>query len=489
MVPVGLLLLAALLPIPRSAHAQEKKVSLLFTGELLSQIVTDNFGEQTAEILERFVGLSPAVRNAHLQRSGGRVALFLTVSGVDDLPVNFQFTIDKMDYYRMLTARADINGMTGALQEAKRHEPLLRGVGYRFDGRYSIIDLTLDLSAGIDAARELRIRKEAEEKARAETEAKAAAAKAAEEARAAQRAKAAEEARAAAKAAAEAEARATAPEEKPRASQKETAVPAPPKEIAHLSARALGRDPAPVLDGMPTDKAWREAPQYSFEVQGASGKRTVTAQALWSPDRLWLLLRWPDKTRDTEHRPWVWSKDQKAYVAGREVEDVLALSFDKEGRMGECMLAGTVATTDLWTWRAGRTDPSGHAEDATMTLGFQRIPRANSYLARNGRTVWIKEDPDDGAMPYQTQIVGSYAGERMPRYIPRTPSGSMADVTAKGSWQDGFWTVELSRRLSTGDPADVVFAPGRDSLFSVAVFDSREGIDHSTSKELTLKLE
>ena len=216
---------------------------------------------------------------------------------------------------------------------------------------------------------------------------------------------------------------------------------------------------------------------------------TVTAAALWSPERLWMLVRWPDKTRDDVHRPWVWSKVEKAYVAGREVEDALSLSFSREGRMGECMLAGSEAATDLWTWRAGRTDPSGFAEDATMTLSFQRIARANSYQTRNGRSVWVKEEPDAGSQPYQAQIVGAYAGDRIPRYIARTPSGSMADVAAKGSWKDGFWTVEFSRRLSTGDPADAVFAPGREIFFSVAVFNSREGIDHSTSKELTLKLE
>jgi hypothetical protein len=65
----------------------------------------------------------------------------------------------------------------------------------------------------------------------------------------------------------------------------------------------------------------------------------------------------------------------------------------------------------------------------------------------------------------------------------------MADVTARGAWSEGFWTVEFSRRLSTGDPADAVFAPGRETFFSVAVFDSREGNNHSTSEELTLRLE
>ena len=150
---------ALLLPAP--APAQEKKVTLVFTGELLSQIAADNQGEQTAEIVNRIIGLSPAVLSVRLQRAGGRVSLFLATSGVDESIVSFQFTIDKMVYYRMRTARADINGMTEALQQAKAAEPLVREVGYRFDGRYSMIDLTLDLRPGIKAAREEQARRAA----------------------------------------------------------------------------------------------------------------------------------------------------------------------------------------------------------------------------------------------------------------------------------------------------------------------------------------
>jgi hypothetical protein len=489
------------------ARAQEKKISLIFTGELLSQIATDNQGEQTAEIVDRIIGLSPSVLNVRLQRASGRVALFLTASGAEDLPVSFQFTLDKMVYYRMRTAAADITGMTEALQEAKAAEPLLLAVGYRFDGRYSIIDLTVDLRTAAKAAREIQVRREAEARAAAEAKT-AAAAREAELARAAAAVKAAKDAKAAdearAKAAAE-EARALAeanraaaaaakaaavkplPEEKQRPSQKEPAA-APAKE-GLLAARSLGRETAPLLDGHPADAAWQSATPLSFDVTGASGKMTATMSALWSADRIWFLVRWPDKTKDDVHRPWIWSKSEKAYVAGREVEDALALTFSRDGRMGECMLAGSEAASDLWTWRAARTDPSGFAEDATMTLSFQRIARANSYQTRNGRSVWIKEEPDAGSPPYQTQIVGAYAGDRIARYVARTPSGSMADVAAKGAWKDGFWSVEFSRRLSTGDPVDAAFAPGRDIFFSVAVFNSREGIDHSTSKELTLRLE
>jgi len=160
LVPVVAALLAT------TASAQEKLVSLVFTGELLSQIATDSQGDQTAEIVDRIIGLSPAVLNVRLQRAGGRVSLFLAASG-GDLPVNFQFTLDKMVYYRMRTARADINGMTAALQEAKAAEPLLREVGYRYDGRYSMIDLTLDLRPAITAAREAQARREAEDRAAA----------------------------------------------------------------------------------------------------------------------------------------------------------------------------------------------------------------------------------------------------------------------------------------------------------------------------------
>ena len=162
-----LLVTVAALLLPAAASAQEKKVSLVFTGELLSQIATDNQGERTAEIVNRIIGLSPTVLSVRLQRAGGRVSLYLGTGGVDELPVSFQFTIDKMVYYRMRTSSADITGMTEALQQAKAAEPLLREVGYRYDGRYSMIDLTLDLRPAIKAAREEQARREAEARAAA----------------------------------------------------------------------------------------------------------------------------------------------------------------------------------------------------------------------------------------------------------------------------------------------------------------------------------
>jgi hypothetical protein len=370
--------------------------------------------------------------------------------------------------------------MTQALQEAKAAEPLLREIAYRHDGRYAIIDCTLDLGPVIAAAREERERRETAARALAAAQA-AAEAKAAQEARAT----------AALKAAAEARATAQPPPERPPAPSPKAAVPPGPRpeEVSSLAARALGAESAPVIDGQAGDAAWQLAQPFSLAVQGASGRLAVSVRALWSPERIWLLVRWPDRSRDDAHRPWVWSREKQAYVAGREVEDALSLAFAREGRMGDCMLAGTEAASDLWTWRAGRTNPSGYAEDGTLTLSLQRVERANAYAARNGRTVWVREEADAGSRPYQAQVAGAFAGDRIPSTIPRTPSGSMGDVEARGSWSDGHWTVELSRRLSTGDPADAALEPGREAFLSVAVYNSREGGDHSTSKEIALRLE
>jgi hypothetical protein len=267
-------------------------------------------------------------------------------------------------------------------------------------------------------------------------------------------------------------------------------MPAPPAQHeGHLSARALGREAEPIVDGLFSDAAWLGAERFTFEVRGASGKIPVSAWAVWSPERIWVMLRWPDRSKDDVHRPWVWSREARAHVAGREVEDALSLSFAREGRLGECMLSGREAVSDLWTWRAARTDPSGFAEDATLTLSLKPLARAASYPARSGGVVFVQETADAGVGPWEAKPAGEHAGDRVPSFATRIPSGSAGDVAAKASWKDGFWLVEFSRRLSTGDPADLALSASREAYLSLAIFNAREGADHSTSQEFVLRLE
>ena len=452
-----------------AAWGQEKQVTLTFTKELLYNIARDNEGEMTDEIVGRLKGLSPAVEGVKILRSGGEITLDYAVLAGDDLTVNFALTLDKMAFYRMAAAREDIDGMLKILAPARAREPLILELSYRYTEHYSVVDLLLDLRPAVKA-RDEQMRKAAaalapppppepkEPPPPKKEERKAAPEKA---------------------------------EPKERKAAPEKTEPKKPQENppSYLSAASLGKTDPPAIDGSPDDKAWSRAVPFTFSVRGDSGNVSVTSWALWGEGKIYLLFRWPDGDADLEHRPWTWSAEGAEYVVGRQSEDGLALQFSRNGTLGDCMLSGKESEADLWYWRAARTDPVGFAEDGTMTVSLKRIARANFHQARNGRTVWIKESKDEGTGPYFTQVAGAFEGELVRRYVPREPSGSVADVRAKGRWEKGTWTVELARSLSTGDKGDVAFSAGKKHYFSAAIFDGRERGGHSSSGEHVLQLD
>ncbi len=463
-----LLAVAAHLGAPSRAPAQEKKVSLSFTKELLYNMARDNEGEMTPEIIDRLRGLSPDVADVRILRSGGHITLEYTVMAADDLPVHFHLTLEKMALYRMAAAREDIDGMLRILRPAVEKEPLILGLAYRFNDHYSIVDLTIDFGPALQAWEEEEMKK-------------AAAAfvppppppKPREPARPGEEAK---------------------PAKEPVPEKNESRPPPPEKKLEpepaqYLSAKKLDKTAAPLIDGAADEKAWGKAAPHSFTVRGASGTFTVTMSALWENDRVYFLVQWPDRDENAEHHPWVWSEEEKQYSVGKEVEDALALQFSRDGKLGDCMLSGESREADLWFWRAARTNPVGAAEDGTLIVSTERLAGASFYKAKNKRTVWVRDKRDAGTAPYKSQVVDAFEGEKVHRYVPREPSGSVADVEAKGRWKNGQWTVELARALDTGDEADLVFKSGREHHFTAAVFNKRERSEHSTSKELMLKLE
>ena len=51
-------------------------------------------------------------------------------------------------------------------------------------------------------------------------------------------------------------------------------------------------------------------------------------------------------------------------------------------------------------------------------------------------------------------------GDLLPQYLQREPEGSAADIQAYGRYVDGYWVVELRRKLNTGNADDKVLRPG-----------------------------
>jgi hypothetical protein len=60
------------------------------------------------------------------------------------------------------------------------------------------------------------------------------------------------------------------------------------------------------------------------------------------------------------------------------------------------------------------------------------------------------------------------------------PSGSAADVQAKGEWANGKWTLELARKLNTGNPDDAAFDVSRTYKIAVEVQDADPGMDKAS---------
>lgn len=161
---------------------------------------------------------------------------------------------------------------------------------------------------------------------------------------------------------------------------------------------------------------------------------------------------------------------------------------------------------DAWAWRAARTDPFGLADDQFVSsrrvFGDCPNPPACSddcllslpgpACTSTGTSMWNGDaaplylakgaaatgDPDlsppylflpgeglDGwnpafealEVPTSPFPVPAGATATLPGFVLEKPSRLRDDVKAKGRWNDGTWTVELSRALVTDDPNDAQF--------------------------------
>jgi hypothetical protein len=99
----------------------------------------------------------------------------------------------------------------------------------------------------------------------------------------------------------------------------------------------------------------------------------------------------------------------------------------------------------------------------------------------NGKPIWIARLEDAGDTVERKQPAPKeHQGDRIPQYLPGTPSGSAADVRAKGTWSDGWWTLELERKLDTGHADDTAFDPSRTYRMAVSVHDRTGDMDKAS---------
>lgn len=306
----------------------------------------------------------------------------------------------------------------------------------------------------------------------------------------------------------------------------------------------------PAIDGR-VDRVWNKAPQLKAATDNGP---TVYLKALYSKSDIYMLARWRDDTKDDIDEVWEFDgqnwrrgKDCDAISFFWDMHDSIP-GFNTKGCQVLCHRSGdgsgrmTMEITgqvpkkglwryaryqgDVWDMSLGVSNVMNHVNDFTYSVeeayllspksfqtskvytqndqfthrGFARpnlvsiaqgIPR---YRLKPGLTLANTPYPTMDQVEEITDYSVYKAGDKLPFMLFEPSSrwaGSRNDVSGKGTWQDGWWTVEFKRKLDTGHADDVRFAVGKGKtnyyVFGTAL--SNQTLSgHTPSKPIALAL-
>jgi len=245
---------------------------------------------------------------------------------------------------------------------------------------------------------------------------------------------------------------------------------APAAAAAERELVAVGVASPPTIDGRGDDPCWAQT--VPLVTRDPLAKIDIELRAVRTEDRIFLRARFPDPTESRDNQTLHWNEAKQKYDSGPEREDTLVLKWSMEPVPVDLTLKGDESyRADIWYWKAHRTDPVGYADDKVQVYSDAPTPGATRLLSGSGRAFFLTRDGDQGVAAYDVRVYESRDRDLMPKYAHQEPTGSRADVRAKGHWKDGFWTVEFGRLLDTGHPDDVPFDPAERYQFGVSRYE------------------
>ncbi len=227
---------------------------------------------------------------------------------------------------------------------------------------------------------------------------------------------------------------------------------------------------APVIDGGGSDEVWSQATEYTTYDKVA--KLNLTLKAVYTDTQIFFLVSYPDADRSDTHKTWVWDKNTEMYKTGLDREDVFVFKWNMENHPSNLSLkSDDNYTADIWFWKAFRSDPAGYADDKMDRVSFFPMPGSKELTSRSGKKMYMTRKGDSGTSAAEDALYGDYQGDKIPAFISVTPTGSRADIKAKGVWSDGRWTLEFGRALNTGNNDDIQFDRSKTYLFGVSRYE------------------
>ncbi|MFQ5649299.1 MAG: ethylbenzene dehydrogenase-related protein [bacterium] len=265
----------------------------------------------------------------------------------------------------------------------------------------------------------------------------------------------------------------------------------------------------PTLDGVEANGEWT-----SDMITTAKG---LTIKSMVDSDYLYVLAKWPDKSSTENVNKAQWSFDGTSWSQAGD-EDRVGIIWDM-GQNGDdgancttmchqgIAMQTQVGKVDVWHWKAARTNPLGFADDkfwdttgrhgdAGSGIDSKNLPVGSgfpSFMAATdpgANVTFLMADQDAlnafdpfGVSPGTTELAVEFdstaafaTGAVIPGRILALPTGNRASVHAAGKYDNGVWTVEFKRAL-TSDGDDFSVVSEGSVQFATEIFDN-EGSGH-----------
>jgi len=228
---------------------------------------------------------------------------------------------------------------------------------------------------------------------------------------------------------------------------------------------------APKIDGIADEPEWSKA--VPVIIRENIGRVEVTLKAVYTDKEIFFLVMFPCEKESRQHRTMTWDREKKMYVIGPEREDSFVFKWNMEFIPGDLSVyADNPYRADIWYWKACRTDPAGYADDKYDILSIDRIPDSAKVISKKGNTFYYGRYGDEGNAAYlAADSPLEYKGDKLPMFHVSNPTGSRADVAAKGQWKQGKWTIEFRRLLFTENQDDVPFDTKGSYSFGIALYE------------------
>jgi hypothetical protein len=277
--------------------------------------------------------------------------------------------------------------------------------------------------------------------------------------------------------------------------------------------------------------AWNQAKEARMVLTGAGkfeGKDIeLKTKSVYTKGEIFFRFEWPDPDKSMQKNAWKFSSGKWNKIKANE--DRLGLVFeinriDKFATKGCAVMchnesknekewyyavSSAKEKADMWHWKSVRSNPVGYAEDGYVAFNATKEPEkgrkrdaGNATKAKSNRTKdksgpAYMQDPSKLASIPGTLLVSQAVeikgtefkdGDEISGYMLNTGwKDSFADVKVKGVWQNGKWTVMMSRKLETGYDDDTQFNTRKKYPFSLAVFDNSGGHDSYNAEPLKLQ--